>query len=118
MSPPPRIAAACMAETLEASVAVLKGKVAVVTGASRGIGKGIAVELGAAGATVYLTGRTVQPSSGSPGSLAETAAEIDAAGGVSVAVGCDHSSDADVAALFARIREEQGRADVLVNCVF
>jgi dehydrogenase/reductase SDR family protein 1 len=99
-------------------MAVLKGKVAVVTGASRGIGKGIAVELGAAGATVYLTGRTMRPTDGSPGSLAETAAEIEAAGGASVAVGCDHASDTDVAALFDQIRDEQGHADVLVNCVF
>jgi dehydrogenase/reductase SDR family protein 1 len=99
-------------------VQALKGKVAVVTGASRGIGKGIAVELGAAGATVYLTGRTVRPAGGSPGSLAETAAEIEAAGGVSVAVGCDHASDSDVAALFDQIGDEQGRVDLLVNCVF
>jgi NAD(P)-dependent dehydrogenase (short-subunit alcohol dehydrogenase family) len=103
---------------VEASVAALEGKVAVVAGASRGIGKGIALELGAAGATVYLTGRTVEPSKGSPGSLAETAAAIDASGGVSVPVRCDHSDDADVAALFVQISSEQGHLDVAVNCVF
>ncbi len=99
-------------------MAALEARVAVVAGASRGIGKGIALELGAAGATVYLTGRTLEPSNGAPGSLAGTAAEIEAAGGVSVAVRCDHSSDDDVAALFAQISEEQGHVDVLVNCVF
>jgi dehydrogenase/reductase SDR family member 1 len=99
-------------------VAALDAKVAVVAGASRGIGKGIALELGAAGATVYLTGRTVQPSNNTSGSLAETAAQIDGAGGRAVPVPCDHASDDDVAALFARIDDEQGRLDVLVNSVF
>ena len=66
----------------------LSGKVAVVTGASRSIGKGIALELGAAGATVYVTGRTVDPGA-LPGTIGETAAQIDALGGHGVAVACD-----------------------------
>jgi NAD(P)-dependent dehydrogenase (short-subunit alcohol dehydrogenase family) len=95
------------------------GRVAVVTGASRGIGKGCAIELGAAGATVYLTGRTpAEGGSALPGSLATTAAEVDAAGGRGLAVVCDHRDDEAVAALFARVRTEQGRLDVLVNNAF
>ena len=96
----------------------LKGKVAVVAGASRGIGKGIALELGFAGATVYLTGRTLKGSDDAVGSLVETAAEIDAAGGTGVPVRCDHTIDGDVAALFDRVATEQGRVDVVVNSVF
>ncbi len=91
--------------------------VAVVTGASRGIGKGIALELGAAGATVYVTGRTVEPGA-LPGTVGQTAAEIDALGGTGVAVACDHHDDAQVAALFERVSAEQGRLDVLVNNVY
>ena len=96
---------------------VLKGRVAVVTGASRGIGKGIAVELGAAGATVYVTGRSVEPGR-LPGTIGATAAEIDAAGGHGVPVACDHRDDAAVAALFDRVAGEHGRLDVLVNNVY
>ncbi|MFF0636401.1 SDR family NAD(P)-dependent oxidoreductase [Nocardia sp. NPDC004151] len=96
---------------------ILAGKVAVVTGASRGIGKGIALELGAAGATVYVTGRTVTAGH-LPGTVAATAAEIDALGGHGVAVVCDHRDDAAVEKLFAQIRDEQGRLDVLVNNVY
>jgi NAD(P)-dependent dehydrogenase (short-subunit alcohol dehydrogenase family) len=92
-------------------------EVAVVTGASRGIGKGIAVELGAAGATVYVTGRTVEAGP-LPGTVGETAAEIDAVGGTGIAVACDHHDDEQVAALFARVEAEQGRLDVLVNNVY
>jgi dehydrogenase/reductase SDR family protein 1 len=77
----------------------LAGKVAVVTGASRSIGKGIALELGAAGATVYLTGRTVQPGA-IPGTIGETAAQIDALGGVGIPVAVDHHEDDQVTALF------------------
>ncbi len=96
---------------------VLDGKVAVVTGASRGIGKGIAVELGAAGATVYLTGRTVDagPIAGTVGG---TVAEIEALGGTAVGVRCDHHVDAEVETLFERVRSEHGRLDVLVNNVY
>jgi NAD(P)-dependent dehydrogenase (short-subunit alcohol dehydrogenase family) len=90
-----------------------------VTGASRGIGKGCAIELGAAGATVYVTGRTLAEGEGPlPGTVGATAAEVDAAGGRGVAVRCDHRRDEDVAALFARVREEAGRLDVVVNNAF
>jgi NAD(P)-dependent dehydrogenase (short-subunit alcohol dehydrogenase family) len=97
----------------------LRGRVAVVTGASRGIGKGCALELGAAGATVYLTGRTLAEGDAAlPGSIASTAREVDAAGGRGIAVACDHRDDAQVAALFERALREQGRLDVLVNNAF
>ncbi|GGN95334.1 SDR family NAD(P)-dependent oxidoreductase [Nocardia rhizosphaerihabitans] len=96
---------------------ILAGKVAVVTGASRGIGKGIAQELGAAGATVYVTGRTTTPGR-LPGTVHATAEEITALGGHGVAVVCDHADDAAVEKLFAQVRDEQGRLDVLVNNVY
>ena len=96
----------------------LEGKVAVVTGASRGIGKGIALELGAAGATVYVTGRTVSAGARLPGTIGETAEEITALGGTGVAVQCDHHDDDQVDAVFERVLSEQGRVDVLVNNVF
>jgi dehydrogenase/reductase SDR family member 1 len=95
----------------------LTERVAVVTGASRGIGKGIAVELGAAGATVYVTGRTVTADR-LPGTVHDTVAEIDAAGGVGVPMVCDHRDDKAVAEVFARVRSEHGRLDVLVNNVY
>jgi len=98
---------------------LLTGKIAVVTGASRGIGKGIALALGELGATVYVTGRTVTPGSYPlPGTVGETAAEIDKRGGKGVAVAVDHADDAQVAALFAQIEREQGRLDLLVNNAF
>ncbi len=90
----------------------------MVTGASRGIGKGIALELGAAGATVYVTGRTVAAGGFLPGTVGETAEAIGALGGRGVAVACDHHDDEAVAAVFDRVRAEQGRLDVLVNNVF
>ena len=94
----------------------LTGKVALVTGASRGIGKGIACALGEQGATVYVTGRTVNAGEHAlPGTVGETAAAVDARGGKGIAVAVDHGDDAQVAALFERIRNEQGRLDLLVN---
>lgn len=92
-------------------------KVAVVTGASRGIGKGIALELGAAGFTVYVTGRTTTAGP-IPGTVGETAAEVTALGGEGIAVACDHHDDAQVAEVFRRVRDEKGRLDVLVNNVY
>ncbi|HQA18519.1 MAG TPA: SDR family NAD(P)-dependent oxidoreductase [Novosphingobium sp.] len=97
-------------------------KVALVTGASRGAGRGIARGFGELGYTVYVTGRTVAPGDAKgwdgtvlPGTVAETAAEVTAAGGKGIAVMCDHADDAQVAALFERIEREQGHLDVLVN---
>lgn len=95
----------------------LDGKIAVVTGASRGIGKGIALELGSAGATVYVTGRSATPGR-LPGTVHETAAAIDAAGGVGIPFVCDHRDDDAVQRLFQLIRDERGRLDVLVNNVY
>ena len=97
----------------------LTGKVALVTGASRGIGKGIALALADEGATVYVTGRTVRPGSYSlPGTVGETAAEVDRRGGKGVAVPVDHANDDQVAALFDQIGGERGRLDLLVNNAF
>ncbi|MEW9856334.1 SDR family NAD(P)-dependent oxidoreductase [Novosphingobium sp. M1R2S20] len=101
----------------------LAGKVAVVTGASRGIGKGIALVLAEQGATVYVTGRTVREEDYYlPGTVGATAAECcqrgEQGGGKGIAVACDHGDDAAVAALFAQVKAEQGRLDVLVNNAF
>jgi NAD(P)-dependent dehydrogenase (short-subunit alcohol dehydrogenase family) len=96
----------------------LKGRVALVTGASRGGGKGIALVLGEEGATVYVTGRSVrgEPTTlGRPGTIDDTAEELTARGGVGIPVRCDHTYDGQVVALFDRIRREQGRLDLLVN---
>lgn len=89
----------------------LTNQVAIVTGASRGVGKGIAHALGMAGATVYVTGRTVEPGTGAdgmPGTVGETADLVTQAGGKRIAVRCDHTIDADVEALFAQVADEQG----------
>jgi dehydrogenase/reductase SDR family member 1 len=103
------------------SMSTLKNRVALVTGASRGIGKGIAVALGEAGATVYITGRTVQEEDAPvalSGTLPETVDAVNQAGGTAFAASCDHTDDSQVEALFARIRDEQGRLDILVNNVW
>lgn len=93
-------------------------RVAIVTGASRGAGRGIAVALGAAGYRVYVTGRTLREGETSlPGTIGATAAAVDAAGGVGVAVRVDHADDAQVAALFEQVERETGRIDILVNNV-
>jgi NAD(P)-dependent dehydrogenase (short-subunit alcohol dehydrogenase family) len=97
----------------------LTGKVAVVTGASRGIGKGVAIALAEAGATVYVTGRTVSLGGHAlPGTVGETAAECDRRGGKGIAVQVDHADDDQVAALFEQVVREQGRLDILVNNAF
>jgi NAD(P)-dependent dehydrogenase (short-subunit alcohol dehydrogenase family) len=97
----------------------LRGVVSVVTGASRGAGRGIAQVLGEAGATVYVTGRSVRTaSSPSGGTIDETAELVEAGGGVGVAVRCDHTIDEQVASLFARVEREQGHLDLLVNNVW
>jgi NAD(P)-dependent dehydrogenase (short-subunit alcohol dehydrogenase family) len=107
----------------------LKGRVAVVTGASRGAGRGIAIELGAAGATVYVTGRSTweQPAQSygqimslsgmdtMPGTIDATAEAVSREGGVGIAVRCDHTREDDVQTLFEQVQREQGRLDLLVN---
>lgn len=96
----------------------LEGRVAVVAGATRGAGRSIAVELGAAGATVYCTGRSVRGSPspvGRPETIEETAEMVSARGGVGIWVRVDHTRPDEVRALFERVRREQGRLDVLVN---
>lgn len=96
--------------------------VAVVTGASRGAGRGIALELGAAGATVYVVGRTTRggepPIDGAPGTIDDTAEEVTARGGRGIAVCTDCTDEAEVAALFSRVGAEQPRLDVLANAVW
>lgn len=90
--------------------------VAIVTGASRGAGRGIAVALGSHGCTVYVTGRSQKEGDASmPGTIHATAREVTEAGGRGIAVACDSGDDAQVAALIAQVIAEQGRIDILVN---
>jgi NAD(P)-dependent dehydrogenase (short-subunit alcohol dehydrogenase family) len=99
----------------------LQGRVALVAGATRGSGRGIAVELGAAGATVYCTGRTTNTERSEmdrPETIEETAELVDAAGGRGIAVQVDHVDPTQVAALVERIRAEQGALHLLVNDIF
>ncbi len=94
----------------------LEGQVALVTGASRGIGKGIAIELATAGATVYFTGRSTTEDPQRPGTVAATEKEILQLGsGRGIGMVCDHHVDTDVATVFERIRGDEGRLDLLVN---
>ena len=99
----------------------LQDKVAVVTGASRGAGRAIAAVLGEVGATVYVTGRTTRNTpavDGLTGTIDDAADEVTARGGRGIAVRCDHTVDFDVEVLFDRVRDEQGRLDLLVNNVW
>jgi NAD(P)-dependent dehydrogenase (short-subunit alcohol dehydrogenase family) len=99
------------------------GKIAVVAGATRGAGRGIARMLGEAGATVYCTGRSsrTQPNTsdhhhaGRPETIEETAELVNAEGGQGIAVRVDHTVEAEVAVLFKRVKREQKRLDILVN---
>src|SRR5688500_18073384 len=92
--------------------------VAVVTGASRGAGRGIAIALGAHGCTVYVTGRSEKAGdSALPGTIYETAEAVTAAGGEGIAVRVDHADDQQIRSLFDRVRAEQHRLDILVNNV-
>jgi NAD(P)-dependent dehydrogenase (short-subunit alcohol dehydrogenase family) len=105
-----------------ASSGTLAGKVAVVAGASRGCGRGLAVALGSAGATVYVTGRTgrntAKPVDGAPGTVEETAGEVTARGGQGIPVLVDHTDPKQVVALFERIHREHGQIDVLACAVW
>ncbi|MCH5584072.1 SDR family NAD(P)-dependent oxidoreductase [Shimazuella sp. AN120528] len=98
----------------------LEGKIALVTGGSRGAGRSIAVELGKAGATVYVTGRSSKGSSTNnwPGTIDDTVSQIEEAGGKGIAVRCDHTNDAETEAVINQIRSEQGKLDILVNNVW
>ena len=95
-------------------------RVVLVTGASRGVGKGAALALAAGGATVYVSGRSRSEgeTSALPGTIDATAEEISARGGTGIAVQCDHTDDAQIKALVDRVIEEQGRIDILVNNVY
>ena len=93
----------------------LKGQVAVVTGSSRGIGKGIALALAEQGCTVYATGRTIGDGDRT---IETTARQITEAGGEGHAIRCDHGDDDDIARLFEQIGQEAGRIDILVNNVY
>ncbi len=97
-----------------------KGQVAVVAGATRGAGRGIARALGDAGATVYCTGRSVRgnlSAYGRPETIDETADMIGAAGGIAIALRVDHTVESEVESLFAQVDREQGRLDILVNSI-
>ena len=93
----------------------LDGKVALVTGASKNIGKGMALEVGAQGAITYVTARTLDDVPGQLASLQRTADEIEAAGGTAIPLACDHTDDDQVREVFRRIEAEQGRLDLVVN---
>jgi NAD(P)-dependent dehydrogenase (short-subunit alcohol dehydrogenase family) len=98
----------------------LKGQVAIVTGASRGIGKGIAIGLGEHGATVYITGRTLETTDSATqvGTLIDTCKLVEAAGGKCVPVKCDNGKDEELEALFTKVVAEEGKIDILVNNAF
>lgn len=99
----------------------LLGKIALVTGASRGIGKGIALSLGEAGATVYITGRTVNEGKSASclsGTIHQTVEEVQKLGGKCIAIQCDHRIDSEVETVFKRINAESNKLNILVNNVW
>jgi dehydrogenase/reductase SDR family protein 1 len=99
-------------------VTSLSGKIAVVTGASRGVGKGIALGLGKAGATVYVTGRSIEPKKDAGklgGTIFKTAEAVTDLGGKGIAIHCDHTRDEQTQAAFEQVERESGRLDILVN---
>ena len=96
----------------------LKGKVALVTGASRGVGKGIAIGLGEAGATVYVTGRSKSGNKNLPGTVQQTAELITEKGGEGIAILCDHQNDEEVKGVFEKIESRYNKLDILVNNVW
>jgi len=97
----------------------LQGKIAIVAGSSRGAGRGIALALGDAGATVYVAARTSRqgpkPADGAPGTVEDTAEEVSARGGLGIAVRADLGREEEAAALFRRVEEEQGRLDLMAD---
>src|SRR4051812_4836709 len=100
----------------------LNGKVAVVAGASRGAGRGIALALGTAGATVYVAGRTFRggpkPSDGAPGTVEDTAEEVTSRGGQGIPIPADCTDPAQVDALFAQVQRDHGHLEILACSIF
>jgi len=97
----------------------LQGQVALVTGASRGVGKGVAIGLAEKGAIVYITGRSLEDSTATiGGTLRQTADDIGKKGGKCIPIKCDHSNDSDMERVFEQVKREQGRLDILVNNAF
>ena len=101
-------------------MALKSDRVVLVTGASRGVGKGTALALGATGATVYVSGRSRNEgeTSALPGTIDATANEINTRGGTGIAVACDHTDDTQIKNLIDKVISEQGRIDILVNNVY